>query len=183
MPHKADHPLSVGKPQKKIDWDQVKDLITAGCLGTEIAGIIGVSTSTLYNRCMQEHGTNYSDFCQTYKAKGDGIIRVKQYELAVKQKDRQMLLWLGKVRLKQTDIDAEKINEKLEGLRNAIAELSGTENNRSVSRAGQPGEQRVEDEPPLQDQGSTRQMPDAEAELGSDRADEGQASLPADTES
>lgn len=156
-----------GHPPIPIDWEKVDSLLVAGCKGTEIAGYFGIHEDTLYSRCVQEKSMVFSAYARIKYAKGDGIIRAVQYEVAVKKKDRSMLQFLGKTRLKQGDLDSEKIDAKLDDLKNAITELGG-----ETPGTEKPGEQRMENEPSLQDQRPLRKLHNNEAELGADRADE-----------
>ncbi len=45
----------------------------------------------------------FSEYLRLKKAKGNSLIKVKQFEMAVKDKDKAMLIWLGKQRLGQKD--------------------------------------------------------------------------------
>lgn len=94
--------MTAGRPKSKIDWEKVNELLVAGCSGREIAGFIGVSEYTLYDRCESDNKLKFSQYSQGYYAKGDSLIRGKQYQLAMKG-DKTMLVWLGKNRLKQRD--------------------------------------------------------------------------------
>jgi hypothetical protein len=104
------------KPVYPIDWETVKRFATAGCSGVEIAAAIGISAEALYDRCKKEHGMYYSAYQMQYKQKGDALIREKQYELAL-EKDRVMLIWLGKQRLgqKETPTDHHEMPAELKG--------------------------------------------------------------------
>ena len=104
----------VGRPKADIDWNVVNNLLKAGCSGVEIAGRIGILPNTLYDRCEKDNGIVFSSYSQQFYAKGDSIIREKQFEKA-EEGDNSMLIWLGKNRLKQrdkpeeTEIDMESI--------------------------------------------------------------------------
>lgn len=92
----------MGRKKIEIDWQVVDNYLMAGADGTEVAAAIGINPETLYDRCVEVHKTDFSDYKATKRAKGDSLIRVKQYDLAVKG-DRSMLVWLGKNRLGQSD--------------------------------------------------------------------------------
>jgi hypothetical protein len=89
-------------PRKIIDWEKVDRLIEAGCSGHEIAPAIGISSDTLYERCVLEKGMTYSDYSSKLRAKGDGLLKAKQFQLAMSG-NPAMLVWLGKNRLGQKD--------------------------------------------------------------------------------
>lgn len=93
----------MGRPQANIDWNEVADLLQAGCSGAEIASYIGISDATIYDRCETDHGIKFSEYSRQMKAKGDSLLRKAQFDAAVKDKDRSMLIWLGKQRLDQKD--------------------------------------------------------------------------------
>ena len=91
-----------GRPRIPIDWEKVKGLIAAGASGTTIAYEIGCAPETLYLRCQEEQGVEFTSFRLLHHGRGDDILRIKQFELA-KGGDVTMLKWLGKNRLGQRD--------------------------------------------------------------------------------
>jgi hypothetical protein len=93
---------AVGRPNLSIDWEEVDRHLEAGCSGAEVASIVGVSPDTLYRRCQTERGANFSVILQQKKAKGEAMLKVRQFSEAMKG-DRSMLIWLGKQRLGQRD--------------------------------------------------------------------------------
>ena len=86
-----------------IDWDVVAEYLMAGCSGREIAAMIGVCEDTLYNRCRTDLNQEFSAFKQEKQAAGESLLRKIQFEAATKDKDRSMLIWLGKQRLGQKE--------------------------------------------------------------------------------
>lgn len=104
-----------GAPKKTIDWDQVEKAAMAGAKGNEIAAMVGIHYSTLAKRFDKEINSdgdyaNFSDFLTTKKAKGNNLIRLKQFSIAMAG-DRGMCIWLGKNRLGQSDkVDNNNIN-------------------------------------------------------------------------
>ncbi len=92
-----------GRPRIIIDWDEVDKLLIAGCAGTEIAGYIGAHPDTLYERCEKEKDSLFSDYAQQKRSHGNTLIRLAQFDEAVRKRDRGMLVWLGKNRLAQQD--------------------------------------------------------------------------------
>jgi hypothetical protein len=93
-----------------IDWDKVAYLLEAGCSGTQIADMIGIHENTLYGRCKDDKGVDFVAFKAKNKAKGDSNISVAQYEAAVKDGDKTMLIWLGKQRLDQSEKQKTDLN-------------------------------------------------------------------------
>jgi hypothetical protein len=93
---------SAGRPKAIIDWDKVGKMLEAGATAEGIAATIGCDRDTLYNRCKSDLNQDFSAFSQERKAKGDELLRAKQFQVAMSG-DKTMLVWLGKNRLKQTD--------------------------------------------------------------------------------
>lgn len=89
---------------KRLDWKIIDHLLEAGCTGIEIAGRIGISKHTLYERCVLEKKETFSVYSQLKRASGDSILRETQYDLAI-DGDKTLLIFLGKTRLKQQEYD------------------------------------------------------------------------------
>lgn len=112
-----------GAPKANIDWNRVSDLLVAGCSGAEIAGHIGLNKATIYERCVTDNGLTFSEYSQQKYAKGESLLRAKQFEKAVKG-DNMMLIWLGKNRLDQkdhkeskNDTNDKKLDELIQGIK------------------------------------------------------------------
>jgi len=114
-----------GVPPKPIDWAKVDELLICGCLTTEIAACLAISTDTLYNRCQTDKGTTFSAYSTEKKQKGDSILRAAQYRKAVKG-DNTMMVWLGKNRLEQRDTPAEIsiAPETMKGMQSFLDQLA-----------------------------------------------------------
>lgn len=95
-----------------IDWKKVEKMAICGASGIEIASALGVDKATLYNYCKKEYGISWEEYKQQKKQKGDTSLKMKQFELAMAG-DRSMLVWLGKNRLGQSDI--QKIDHSSKG--------------------------------------------------------------------
>lgn len=96
----------MSRPEILIDWKKVDDLLIAGCMGTEIAGYIGISANTLYDRVQDKYNCSFSQYSQEKKSKGESILRAHQYAKALgltDKGDNTLLIWLGKQRLNQRD--------------------------------------------------------------------------------
>lgn len=106
----------MSKTKVKIDWKQVENLLMAGCSGVEIAASLGIHENTLYKRCKNDLKVEFVAFSQQNKAKGDNLLRAKQFESAVKDKNIPMQIWLGKNRLNQTDKNQTDLTTKGEKL-------------------------------------------------------------------
>ena len=92
-----------GRPRYVLDWAIVENLLQSDCSGTEIASYLGISNDTLYERTKEEKGVSFSEFSLKFKQKGDSILKSKQFESAVVDKNITMQIWLGKQRLNQRD--------------------------------------------------------------------------------
>jgi hypothetical protein len=93
----------MARKEVNIDWEEVAELAQAGCNGQQIADYFGIHYNTLAARCQKDNQCDFSDILQQNRSKGDALLIVKQYESAVKDKDKSMQIWLGKQRLGQRD--------------------------------------------------------------------------------
>jgi hypothetical protein len=93
----------MARPKAKIDWDEAGEMISAGCDGVQVAAYFGIHPDTLYMACEKELKMGFSAYLQTKRATGDAMLLKTQFELALKEKDRTMLVWLGKQRLGQRE--------------------------------------------------------------------------------
>jgi hypothetical protein len=86
-----------------IDWELVGEYLMAGCSGVEVAAQLGIHENTLYQRCKSDLGVDFVAFKQEKQASGESLLRKVQFDAAIKDKDRAMLIWLGKQRLGQKE--------------------------------------------------------------------------------
>lgn len=103
-----------GRAEVKIDWKQVENLLMAGCSGVEIAASLGIHENTLYKRCKDDLKVEFVAFSQQNKAKGDSLLKAKQFESAIRDKNIPMQIWLGKQRLGQkekTDLEINSVSK------------------------------------------------------------------------
>ena len=106
----------MARPKIEINWKIVDQYLVAGATGTEVAAVLGIHPETLYNKCKKEHKIGFTEYSKQKKAKGDSLLKVKQFEMAMSG-DRGMLIWLGKNRLDQSDkkdIDHTSKGEKIQ---------------------------------------------------------------------
>lgn len=99
----------MARPKAVIDWSKVDFYLRAHCDGVGIAGILGVSPDTLYRACQEEHKIGFADYSAQKKSEGKELLRATQFQLAI-EKDKTMLVWLGKQYLGQRD-KSESYNE------------------------------------------------------------------------
>jgi len=85
----------------EIDWEEVKRLLRCGCDGIQIAASMGFGEDHLYNRCRIDNNIEWARFKRNHQQVGVKEILETQHEVAIRSKDRQMLIWLGKVRAGQ----------------------------------------------------------------------------------
>lgn len=129
MPRKPSGNHKMGRGMKAIDWDKIDQLLLADCKTTEIASCFGVSTDTIYDRCLQEKGVTFTVYSQQKKEHGDSLLRAAQYRNAMKG-NTTMQIFLGKVRLKQVEnpeqlkVDQEMLT-KYEAINNQLRDLRG----------------------------------------------------------
>jgi hypothetical protein len=110
-----------GRKKVNIEWKTVENLLMSYCSGVEIAAHLGIHENTLYNRCKIDKKMDFVAFSQEKKAKGDSLLKAKQFESAVTDKSIPMQIWLGKQRLGQKDKSETDI--KINDLRKTTSEL------------------------------------------------------------
>lgn len=96
-------------------WKQVDEMLKAHCYGTEIASFLGISADCLYERCRKQKRMDWSVYSQTKMETGKVLLRMSQFSKAVKEKNVQMQIHLGKNLLNQTDrqiIQTEEIKSQ-----------------------------------------------------------------------
>lgn len=91
-----------GRPKAIIDWQKVGQMLEADCTAVGIAATLGIEEDTLRKRCPADNKCTFSEFSQQKKAKGDELLRMKQFQTAMSG-NVTMQIWLGKQRLKQSD--------------------------------------------------------------------------------
>jgi predicted metal-binding transcription factor (methanogenesis marker protein 9) len=102
-----------GRPKSDIDWKRVDELLEADCSGAGIAAILGIAPCTLYDRCLKDKGISFSEYSQQKNSKGESLLKEVQY-LKAMSGDNTLLVWLGKVRLKQKEYQDEIIKQEVE---------------------------------------------------------------------
>lgn len=119
-----------GRPKANIPWDEVDNLLVAGCSGREIAGYLGINNHTLYDRCLQDNGIMFSEYSQQKHSKGETILRAHQYAKAIGKTeagDNTLLIWLGKTRLDQSERVKVDVNTNLSDLAHWVKGQEGEE--------------------------------------------------------
>lgn len=85
-----------------IDWNKVDSLLVAGCDGTEICGVLGISFDTLSRHTERDKKLKFAEYKALKRAKGDSLLRAKQFDTAMAG-NVPMQIWLGKQRLQQSE--------------------------------------------------------------------------------
>jgi hypothetical protein len=125
MALQTDKKRYAGRPKTSIDWERVGQSIMMGSSATQTAASIGISVDTLYTRCKKDLNQDFTAFCQEKKASGDKLLHQTQFEVAVKNKNTSMLIWLGKQRLGQSDNISKDAQDIIKSLSD-IVEASNT---------------------------------------------------------
>lgn len=92
----------MGRPQVKIDWEQMEKLLALQCTQIEIASWFDCSEDTLERACKREHSVTFAEYSRQKRKKGCISLRRKQYEVAMSG-NVSMLIFLGKQYLNQYD--------------------------------------------------------------------------------
>ena len=108
----------IGRPPIPIDWAIVDELLQAGCLGTEVAARFDMHPDTLYANIEKEKGMVFSAYLDQKHSEGAAMVRLKQFNKALGKcpdGDNTLLIFLGKVRLKQRENDISSLppNDKV----------------------------------------------------------------------
>lgn len=89
----------MARPKIAIDWKKVDNMLRAGCSGAGIAGLLGIHPDTLYDACQRDHNSGFSDYSQAKKAEGQSLVRSTMYDMAIRERNPTMLIFLGKTDL------------------------------------------------------------------------------------
>lgn len=109
----------MARPEKKIDWELVDNLLRADCDGTQIAEFFTMHPNTLYRRVEEQYSMSFSDYQQAKKMEGNAMLLDKQFQTAM-DGDRTMMIWLGKQRLGQKEKFDHTSNNKDIGTANPL---------------------------------------------------------------
>ena len=91
-----------GRKQIEVNWENINEMLEAGCTGTEVAGHLGISAMTLYRACKRDNKVNFEVYSKQKKESGNTLLRQAQFNQAL-DGNTTMLVWLGKNRLNQAD--------------------------------------------------------------------------------
>jgi hypothetical protein len=89
-----------GRPQAVIDLLTVERSASVGCPNDDIAAILGISRSILYEA--MERDPAIAEAISRGRGQGRGSVRRRQFEKAMDGSDT-MLIWLGKVMCDQKE--------------------------------------------------------------------------------
>lgn len=105
----------MSRPEAKIDWEKVDELLLSGCPGTEVAAFFGIHPDTFYKRVELKYNVGFSAYLQEKKSKGEALLRAHQFDKALgktRKGDTQLLLMLGRERLGQRQEKESNDNDK-----------------------------------------------------------------------
>lgn len=116
---------------KEINWEQIDQMLVAGCNGIQCAAAVGVHHDTLYDRCVTDKKVSFSVYSQQKRSHGDALLHAAQFHKAYKDKNPTMLIWLGKQRLNQKEekdnIEVKNLEEKFDQDMNQLRSLFESE--------------------------------------------------------
>ena len=114
-----------GRPRKEFSWEQFEKLCGIQCSKAEIAGFFDVSEDTIERRIKETTGDTYAEIYKRLSSSGKITVRRKQFQLVNKEDPNpQMLIWLGKQYLKQSE---KNDTISIENPGKLIIDLSGGE--------------------------------------------------------
>lgn len=89
-----------GRPSMAVKLSQIRSLAAIGCTGVEMANVLGMNKGTFVE--LKKNNPVVVEIIRQGKSEGCASLRRKQHEVAMRG-DVQMLKWLGKNRLKQSE--------------------------------------------------------------------------------
>ena len=111
---------NAGRKKIVINWARVNSALEAGANGVQVAAMLGMHPDTLYNKCKALYNMDFSAYMLTKREAGNEKLLKAQYELAIQENDRAMLIWLGKQRLNQSE--KREVKNEFSGLNFKIVE-------------------------------------------------------------
>ena len=95
---------SQGRPEIPLDFKVIDHLLECGCTGEEVAAYLGIHSDTLFRRiCKEKKVDHFTTYATEKRQKGDSLLREAQMKAAIIEKDKAMMIWLGKQRLGQKE--------------------------------------------------------------------------------
>ena len=111
---------NAGRKKIVINWARVNSALEAGANGVQVAAMLGISFDTLSRRCNSDKNADFAEYMQTKRESGNEKLLKAQYNLAIQENDRAMLIWLGKQRLNQSE--KREVKQEFNGLNFKIVE-------------------------------------------------------------
>ncbi len=111
---------NAGRKKIVINWARVNSALEAGANGVQVAAMLGISFDTLSRRIKEEKNAHFADYMRDKRESGNEKLLKAQYNLAIQENDRAMLIWLGKQRLNQSD--KREVKQEFNGLNFKIVE-------------------------------------------------------------
>jgi hypothetical protein len=123
----------MSRPEKPIDWKLVDSLLMKDNDGTEIASHFDMHPDTFYRRIQEQYDMGFTEYQQRLKSKGNSFLKSKQFDKAM-EGNVQMLIFLGKTRLKQVETQATiQIDTKTEeDFKNMMEMLQNSQSARKI---------------------------------------------------
>lgn len=120
---KVREPGKAGRPRKEIDLGIVERLAKIQCTVAEVAAVLGVNVETLCR------STEFVETYNTAKEGGKMSLRRKQHQVAIKDGNVPMLIFLGKQYLGQKDVAANELSGPDKGPIPVAAMMAAVETN------------------------------------------------------
>ena len=129
----------MSRPPKQVNWQEVDEFLSTGCVGTEIASYYDMHPDTFYRKVEETFNMGFTAYSQQKKQIGDILLKKAQFQKALglnKDADNTMLIWLGKQRLGQRE--PEKTLEKgdIANIVEAVYEINERNRDRTISQQG-----------------------------------------------
>ena len=91
----------MGRPLFVVEWDKVDAMAAIDCTQEEIASVLGCDIATLNRASKRERKITFAEYLGQKRLAGNVSLRRAQWKKAVEERDKTLLIWLGKQRLGQ----------------------------------------------------------------------------------
>jgi len=94
----------MGRPRAVIDWEAVDDMLMKDIGATTIVRRLGIKAEdTLYRACKRDHKMDFSEYRQKKLAEGADELKETAYDMAIRDKDKTLLIFMLKNRAGYAD--------------------------------------------------------------------------------
>lgn len=89
----------MGRPKIELtdrDWQDIEEMLEAGCSGKSVADKLGIHFDTLSDRIQERYSSDFSTFSRVKKERGADLLKLEAYRLAKSGVNTALLIFLLK---------------------------------------------------------------------------------------